>query len=128
MRALTWQGKRDVRVDDVPDPRIIEPTDAIIRVSSTAICGSDLHLYELLGPFMDRGDILGHETMGEVVEVGADVQSLHVGDRIVVPFNIACGECWFCVHGLQSQCATTQVREYDSGASLFGYTKPSHLG
>lgn len=123
MKALTWQGKRDVRIEDVPDPRIIEPTDAIIRVTSTAICGSDLHLYELLGPFLDRGDILGHETMGEVVEVGSAVKNLSIGDRIVVPFNISCGECWFCAHGLQSQCATTQVREYDSGAALFGYTK-----
>lgn len=123
MKALTWQGKRDVRIEDVPDPRIIEPTDAIIRVTSTAICGSDLHLYELLGPFMDRGDVLGHETMGEVVEIGPGVQSLSVGDRVVVPFNISCGKCWFCTRGLQSQCATTQVREYDSGAALFGYTK-----
>ncbi|MEJ1087468.1 zinc-dependent alcohol dehydrogenase [Microbacterium sp. Mu-80] len=123
MKALTWQGKRDVRVDDVPDPTIVEPSDAIIRVTSTAICGSDLHLYELLGPFIDPGDILGHETMGEVVEVGSEVRMLSPGDRVVIPFNIACGTCWFCQRGLQSQCETTQVREYRSGAALFGYTK-----
>ncbi|MGF2947990.1 zinc-dependent alcohol dehydrogenase [Microbacterium alcoholitolerans] len=123
MKALTWQGKRDVRVDEVPDPGIIETSDAIIRVTSTAICGSDLHLYELLGPFIDPGDILGHETMGEVVEVGSGVRTLSPGDRVVIPFNIACGTCWFCRRGLQSQCETTQVREYRSGAALFGYTK-----
>lgn len=123
MRALTWQGKRNVSVEEMPDPRIQEPTDAIIRVTSTAICGSDLHLYELFGPFIDPGDILGHETMGVVEEVGSAVTTLSVGDRIVIPFNIACGECFFCNAGLQSQCETTQVREYDSGAALFGYTK-----
>ncbi|WP_313356342.1 zinc-dependent alcohol dehydrogenase [Microbacterium sp.] len=123
MKALTWHGKRDVRIEQVPDPSILEPTDAIIRVTSTAICGSDLHLYELLGPFIDRGDILGHETMGEVVEVGSEIRSLVPGDRVVIPFNISCGTCWFCQRGLQSQCETTQVREYGSGAALFGYTK-----
>ncbi|MCK3771220.1 glutathione-dependent formaldehyde dehydrogenase [Microbacterium aerolatum] len=123
MKALTWQGKRDVRVDEVEDPRIEEPTDAIIRVTSSAICGSDLHLYELLGPFLDRGDILGHEPMGEVVEVGSEVAELAVGDRVVIPFNISCGHCFMCRRGLQSQCETTQVREYGSGAALFGYTK-----
>jgi len=123
MKALTWQGKRDVQISKVDDPRIQEPTDAIIRVTSSAICGSDLHLYELLGPFLDRGDVLGHEPMGEVVEVGADVAELAVGDRVVIPFNIACGHCFMCRRGLQSQCETTQVREYGSGAALFGYTK-----
>lgn len=123
MRALTWQGRRDVRVETVPDPVIQEPTDAIIRVTSTAVCGSDLHLYEIFGPFIVRGDVLGHEPMGEVVEIGADVVSLAVGDRVVIPFNISCGHCFMCRSGLQSQCETTQVREYDSGASLFGYTK-----
>ncbi len=123
MKALTWQGKRSVSVETVPDPFIVEPTDAIIRVTSTAICGSDLHLYELLGPFLDAGDILGHEPMGVVVEVGSDVTALAVGDRVVVPFNIACGHCFMCRRGLQSQCETTQVTEYGSGAALFGYTK-----
>ncbi|MFS0853391.1 alcohol dehydrogenase catalytic domain-containing protein [Microbacterium sp. 179-I 3D4 NHS] len=123
MKALTWQGTRDVTVEEVPDPVIQEPTDAIIRVTSSAICGSDLHLYELLGPFLDRGDILGHEPMGVVVEVGSGVNTLKPGDRVVIPFNISCGHCFMCRNGLQSQCETTQVREYGSGASLFGYTK-----
>ena len=123
MKALTWQGKRSVTVEEVADPVIQEPTDAIIRVTSSAICGSDLHLYEMLGPFLDRGDILGHEPMGVVVEVGAGVTKLSVGDRVVIPFNISCGECFLCRRGLQSQCETTQVREYGSGAALFGYTK-----
>lgn len=123
MKALTWQGTRNVTVEEVPDPVIQEPTDAIIQVTSSAICGSDLHLYELLGPFIDRGDILGHEPMGVVVEVGEGVTKLKAGDRVVIPFNISCGECFMCRRGLQSQCETTQVREYGSGASLFGYTK-----
>ncbi|GGD88900.1 zinc-dependent alcohol dehydrogenase [Microbacterium murale] len=123
MKALTWQGKRNVTVEEVADPVIEQPTDAVIRVTSSAICGSDLHLYELLGPFIDRGDILGHEPMGTVVEIGSDVAELAVGDRVVIPFNIACGHCFMCRHGLQSQCETTQVREYGSGAALFGYTK-----
>ncbi len=123
MKALTWQGRRDVSVVDVDDPRIQEPTDAIVKITSTAICGSDLHLYELFGPFLERGDILGHEPMGVVVEVGADITQLAVGDRVVIPFNIACGHCFMCRRGLQSQCETTQVSEYGSGAALFGYTK-----
>lgn len=123
MRALTWQGRRHVEVREVPDPQIIEPTDAIIRVTSTAICGSDLHLYEVFGPFLDRGDVLGHETMGVVEEVGSAVQSLAPGQRVVIPFTIACGQCFMCARGLQSQCETTQVREYESGAALYGYTK-----
>jgi len=123
MKALTWQGKRNVTVEQVDDPIIEHPTDAIIKVTSSAICGSDLHLYELLGPFIDPGDVLGHEPMGTVVEVGSDVTQLAVGDRVVIPFNIACGHCFMCRRGLQSQCETTQVREYDSGAALFGYTK-----
>ena len=123
MRAVTWQGKRDVQISEVDDPRIEAPTDAIIRITSTAICGSDLHLYELLGPFLDRGDVLGHEPMGEVVEIGSEVVELAVGDRVVIPFNISCGHCFMCRRGLQSQCETTQVREYGSGAALFGYTK-----
>jgi threonine dehydrogenase-like Zn-dependent dehydrogenase len=123
MKALTWHGKRDVRVDDVPDPAIQEPTDAIIRVTSTGLCGSDLHLYELFGPFIDAGDILGHEPMGVVEEVGSSVSGITPGDRVVIPFNISCGTCWMCDHGLQSQCETTQVHEHGTGASLFGYTK-----
>ena len=123
MKALTWHGKRDVRVDDVADPTLLEPTDAVIRITSTAICGSDLHLYELFGPFLGEGDILGHESMGIVEEVGSGVTRVKVGDRVVVPFVIACGECFMCQRGLQSQCETTQVREQGSGATLYGYTK-----
>jgi threonine dehydrogenase-like Zn-dependent dehydrogenase len=123
MKAVTWHGKRDVRVDTHPDPAIQEPTDAIVRVTSTAICGSDLHLYEVLGPYIEEGDILGHEPMGIVEAVGSEVKHIAPGDRVVVPFNIACGQCWMCGEGLYSQCETTQVREYDKGAALFGYTK-----
>jgi threonine dehydrogenase-like Zn-dependent dehydrogenase len=122
MRALTWQGKRSVSVETVPDPVIQQPTDAVIRVTSTAICGSDLHLYEVLGPFLTPGDVLGHETMGVVEEVGPEAGDLRVGDRVVVPFNISCGSCWMCSRGLYAQCETTQVREFGKGASLFGYT------
>jgi len=123
MRALTYHGTRDVRVDNVPDPKIEEPTDAIIRVTSTGICGSDLHLYEVLGPFIDKGDILGHEPMGIVEEVGAQITHIAPGDRVVIPFNISCGHCYMCDKGLQSQCETTQVHEQDTGAALLGYTK-----
>ncbi|MFF5173131.1 zinc-dependent alcohol dehydrogenase [Micromonospora sp. NPDC000089] len=122
MKALTWQGKRDVRVEDVPDPRIEEPTDAIVRITSTAICGSDLHLYEVLGPYLKPGDILGHEPMGIVEEVGSGVTRLRKGDRVVVPFNISCGHCWMCERQLYAQCETTQVTAEGKGASLFGYT------
>jgi threonine dehydrogenase-like Zn-dependent dehydrogenase len=123
MKAVTWHGKRDVRVDTVPDPTIEEPTDAIVRITSTGICGSDLHLYEVLGPFMGEGDILGHEPMGIVEEVGSEVTNLAPGDRVVIPFNISCGHCFMCDHGLQSQCETTQVTDQGMGAALFGYTK-----
>lgn len=123
MRALTWQGRRKVAVADVPEPKIIEPQDAIVRVTSAAICGSDLHLYEVLGPFLDAGDVLGHEAMGIVEEVGSDVDRIQPGDRVVIPFVIACGHCWMCQHGLQSQCQTTQNLEAGTGAALFGYTK-----
>lgn len=122
MKALTWHGKRDVRVDDVPDPVIEEPTDAIVKITSTAICGSDLHLYEVLGPYLATGDILGHEPMGIVQEVGSAVTHIEPGDRVVIPFNISCGHCTMCSEGLQSQCETTQVREKGTGAALFGYT------
>jgi threonine dehydrogenase-like Zn-dependent dehydrogenase len=120
---LTWQGKRDVRVEQVDDPRIELPTDAIVRVTSTAICGSDLHLYEVLGPFLSPGDILGHETMGVVEEVGAEVTHVKPGDRVVIPFNISCGHCWMCSRGLFAQCETTQNQRTGKGASLFGYTE-----
>ncbi|PXY20455.1 glutathione-dependent formaldehyde dehydrogenase [Prauserella sp. PE36] len=123
MKAVTWQGKRNVRVEEVPDPQVREPTDAVIRVTSTGICGSDLHLYEVLGSFMSQGDILGHEPMGIVEEVGSAVPNLSKGDRVVIPFNIACGHCWYCDQKLYSQCETTQVREHGKGAALFGYTK-----
>ena len=123
MKAVAWHGKRDVRVDTVPDPIIEAPTDAIVRITSTGICGSDLHLYEVLGPFMGEGDILGHEPMGIVEEVGSEVTNLAKGDRVVIPFNISCGHCFMCDHGLQSQCETTQVKDQGMGAALFGYTK-----
>jgi len=123
MKAVTWHGKRDVRVDTVPDPILKEATDIVVRITSTGLCGSDLHLYEVMGPFIDEGDILGHEPMGVVEEVGAEVTEVASGDRVVVPFNISCGTCFMCDRGLQSQCETTQVREQGSGAALFGYTK-----
>jgi threonine dehydrogenase-like Zn-dependent dehydrogenase len=123
MKAVTWQGKREVRVETVPDPKIQEPTDAIIRVTSSGICGSDLHLYEVLGSFIDPGDVLGHEPMGIVEEVGTGVEHLKPGDRVVVPFNVSCGHCFMCDQGLQSQCETTQVRDQGKGAALLGYTK-----
>jgi threonine dehydrogenase-like Zn-dependent dehydrogenase len=123
MRAVTWHGRGDVRVETVPDPEIQEPTDVIVEVTSTGICGSDLHLIEVMAPFMTVGDIMGHEPMGIVREVGADVTAVKPGDRVVVPFNISCGTCWMCSQGLQSQCETTQNREKGFGASLFGYTK-----
>ncbi len=123
MKALTFHGKRDVRVDTVPDPTIEQPTDAIIKITTTGLCGSDLHLYEVLGPFIGKGDVLGHEPMGIIEEVGSEVTNLKRGDRVVIPFNISCGHCYMCGQGLQSQCETTQVREQDSGAAMFGYTK-----
>ncbi len=123
MKAVTWHGKRDVRVDTVPDPTIQLPTDAIIKITTTAICGSDLHLYEVLAPFMGEGDILGHEPMGIVEEVGSEVTSLKRGDRVVIPFQMSCGHCFMCTHDLQSQCETTQVRDQGTGAALFGFSK-----
>jgi threonine dehydrogenase-like Zn-dependent dehydrogenase len=123
MKALTWQGVSDVRVDEVPDPTIQDPTDIIVRITSTGLCGSDLHLYTVLAPFLDAGDVLGHEPMGIVEEVGKEVTALGIGDRVVIPFNVSCGDCWMCSHDLHSQCETTQVHEYGTGASLFGYTK-----
>ncbi len=123
MKAVVWHSKRDVRVDTVDDPVIRQPNDAVIKVTSSGICGSDLHLYEVLGPFMTEGDILGHEPMGIVEEVGPQVSHIRPGDRVVIPFNISCGHCYFCDQGLFSQCDTTQVRDQDKGAALLGYTK-----
>jgi threonine dehydrogenase-like Zn-dependent dehydrogenase len=123
VKAVTYHGKRDVRVDDVADPTIEQPTDAIVRVTSSGICGSDLHLYEVMGAFMDEGDVLGHEPMGIVEAVGAEVAQIKPGDRVVVPFNVSCGRCYMCEQHLYSQCETTQVRDQGKGASLLGYTK-----
>jgi threonine dehydrogenase-like Zn-dependent dehydrogenase len=122
VKAVVWHGKEDLRVDNVPDPRIEQPTDAVVRITSTAICGSDLHLYAKLGLVMREGDVVGHEPMGIVQEIGADVAHIRPGDRVVVPFNISCGSCWMCQRGLHSQCETTQNRRWNKGASLFGYT------
>ena len=131
MQAVTWQGTHDVRVEDVPDPTILNPGDVILRVTSTAICGSDLHLYANSIPGMEAGDVLGHEFMGEVVEVGNDVRRVQKGERVIVPFCIACGDCLFCKQGLTSLCDNTnpdaaKVEELYgySGSGLFGY---SHL-
>ncbi|MEU6866175.1 zinc-dependent alcohol dehydrogenase [Streptomyces sp. NPDC046876] len=123
MRALTWQGREDVRVETVPDPAVQDPTDIVVKVTTTGICGSDLHLYSVLGAYLEPGDILGHEAMGTVEETGPEVRTLTPGDRVVVPFNISCGTCFMCGRGLHSQCETTQVREHGKGAALFGYTK-----
>jgi len=123
MKAVTWHGKRDVRVEEVPDPTIQEPTDAVVRVTTTNICGSDLHLYEPLGSFMGSGDVLGHEAMGVVEAVGSQTGDLRVGDRVSIPFQISCGHCWMCDRGLYTQCETTQVRDQGTGAALFGFSK-----
>jgi threonine dehydrogenase-like Zn-dependent dehydrogenase len=123
MKAVTWQGVEDVKVEEVPDPGIEHPTDAVVRVTSTGLCGSDLHLYKVLGAFIDSGDVLGHEPMGVVEEVGAEVDHIKAGDRVVIPFNISCGRCWMCEQQLFAQCETTQNRDTGTGASLFGYTK-----
>lgn len=123
MKAVTWQGVRDVRVEQVPDPRIEQPNDAIVKITSSGLCGSDLHLYETLGPFMGQGDVLGHEPMGIVEEVGPEAGDLKVGDRVVLPFQICCGHCWMCTQGLPTQCETTQVRDQGMGAALFGFSK-----
>ena len=129
MKALTWHGKHDVRVENVPDPKITNPRDAIIKITTTAICGSDLHLYDNYIPTMEAGDILGHEFMGEVVETGAEVKNLKKGDRVVVPFTIACGNCWFCKKQLWSCCDNSNPNAWMvekaygySGSGLFGYS------
>lgn len=123
MRAVTWQGTRDVSVENVADPTIEQPTDAIVRITSTGICGSDLHLYEVMSPFLDEGDVLGHEPMGVIEEVGSQVTAVAPGDRVVMPFQLCCGTCFMCGQGLHAQCETTQVRDQRMGAALFGYTK-----
>ncbi|MGY1780759.1 alcohol dehydrogenase catalytic domain-containing protein [Geodermatophilus sp. SYSU D01036] len=123
MRAVTWHGRADVQVDTVPDPTLQEDTDVVVEITSSGICGSDLHLIEVMAPFMTKGDVMGHEPMGIVREVGSAVTAVKPGDRVVVPFNISCGTCWMCSQGLQSQCETTQNRDQGFGASLFGYTK-----
>jgi threonine dehydrogenase-like Zn-dependent dehydrogenase len=123
MKAVVWHGKRDVRCDTVPDPTIQDPNDAIVRITSTGLCGSDLHLYEVLGPFMSEGDVLGHEPMGIVEEVGSNITSVKPGDRVVMPFQMSCGHCYMCDQQLFTQCETTQVRDQGMGAALFGYTK-----
>jgi hypothetical protein len=112
-----------MQVVEVPDPVIEQPTDVLVEITSTGLCGSDLHLYDPLTPFMTAGDVVGHEPMGIVREVGSAVQTLRAGDRVVVPFNISCGSCWMCDRGLFSQCETTQNRDSGTGASLFGYSK-----
>lgn len=131
MKANCWYGKKDMRVVDVPDPKILNPHDCIVKITSTAICGSDLHMYDGFIPAMETGDIVGHEFMGEVVEVGREVRKLKVGDRVVVPFAISCGQCFFCKKGLFSLCENTNPNAVEaeilwghSPAGLFGY---SHL-
>ena len=131
MKALCWIGKGDVRIEEVPEPSIVNPRDAIVRVSSTAICGSDLHLLGGFIPTLQRGDVLGHEFMGEVVEVGSAVRDLAVGDRVIVPFPIACGACWYCRQDLHSLCDNSNPNAWmaeelfgHSPAGIFGY---SHL-
>ena len=131
MKALRWYGKEDMRCESVPDPKIEHPRDAIIKVTATAICGSDLHMYDGIIPGMHPGDVVGHEPMGIVIELGPEVKNLKIGDRVVVPFTIACGECFFCKRGFYSGCERTNPNKTDaeklwghSPAGLFGY---SHL-
>src|ERR1043166_8111884 len=127
MRALVWHGKEDIRCDTVPDPRIEEPRDAIVMVTSCAICGSDLHLFDGFMPGMESGDILGHEFMGEVVEVGSENKALKVGDRVVVPFTICCGECEQCRRGNFSVCERSN-RKKELGDLVFGHTTAGLFG
>src|SRR5881394_3030204 len=128
MRATCWYGKHDIRVENVPDPEIINPRDCIVKITSTAICGSDLHLYNGFVPTMQKGDILGHEFMGEVVEVGTGVSNLKVGDRIAVPFTIACGVCSTCKSGKTSLCENSNPNAFiqeglmnHAASGAFGY-------
>ncbi len=129
MRALTWHGKHDVRIDTVPDPKIVNPRDAIIKITSTAICGSDLHLYDHTIPTMKAGDVLGHEFMGEVVEVGPGNSRLQVGQRVVVPFVIACGQCYFCRQQQFAACDNSNPAETaDMSEFLYGYPMTGAFG
>ncbi len=125
MKALCWHGKNDVRVENVPDPKIINPSDAVIKITTTCICGSDLHLYDGYIPTMEEGDILGHEFMGEVVETGSAVKNVKKGDRVVVPFTIACGNCFFCKKQLWSLCDNTNPNAW-MAAKMYGFS-PSGL-
>jgi threonine dehydrogenase-like Zn-dependent dehydrogenase len=127
MKALCWHGRSDVRCEEVPDPTIVDPTDAIVRITSTAICGSDLHLYDGFNPFMESGDILGHEPMGIVEEVGSAVKRVKKGDRVVVPFTISCGTCWFCQRTEYSLCDTTN-RNADVAKKLMGHAPAGLFG
>src|SRR5512138_401643 len=127
MKAACWYGKNDVRVEDVPEPKILNPRDAIVKITSTAICGSDLHLYNGFIPTMERGDIVGHEFMGEVVEVGADVKNLSVGDRVVVPFTISCGACAMCRRELFSLCENSNPNAW-MAEKLWGHTPAGLFG
>jgi len=127
MRALCWHGKEDIRVDTVPDPRIEDPRDIIVKISSTAICGSDLHIYGGFVPSMEKGDIVGHEPMGEVVEVGRDVKTLRRGDRVVVPFTISCGTCFFCRRQMFSLCDTSNP-DADAAREVMGQSPAGRLG
>jgi threonine dehydrogenase-like Zn-dependent dehydrogenase len=127
MKALTWHGRTDMRYEDVPDPSIVDPTDAIVRITSTAICGSDLHLYDGFNPFMEKGDVVGHEPMGIVEEVGSAVRRLKKGDRVVVPFTISCGSCWFCQKTLYSLCDTTN-RNADLARKVMGHAPAGLFG
>jgi threonine dehydrogenase-like Zn-dependent dehydrogenase len=127
MKALAWHGKADIRCDQVPDPKIEHPRDAIIKVTACAICGSDLHIYGGIIPQMKKGDILGHENMGEVVEVGSENKKLKVGDRVVVPFTIACGECFFCLNGFHSGCERTNP-DREKAAKLWGISPGGLFG
>ena len=127
MKAVCWEGVNDIRVERVPDPEILNPRDAIVRVTSTAICGSDLHLADGFIPTMQGGDILGHEFMGEVVEVGHRVTTLRKGDRVIVPFPISCGNCWFCTHGLLACCDNSNPKAWMT-ERLYGYPAPAIFG
>jgi threonine dehydrogenase-like Zn-dependent dehydrogenase len=127
MKALCWYGTHDVRVEQVPDPRIINPRDIIIKVTSAAICGSDLHLYDGFVPGMEKGDILGHETMGEVVDVGPAVTNVQVGDRVLIPFTIACGSCWYCEHDLWSACDNSNPNAY-MVEQMYGFSPGAYFG